>query len=67
MIGLLKRLFKREPQPDVLVIDHHGGIKMCASRIIGRRRVVEHHGDVFVLAEDGTVRGSYWAKTWEAL
>lgn len=67
MIKLLKHLFKREPQPDVLVIDSNGGIRLYVSRIVGRRRVVEHNGDVLVLADDGTVRGSYWAKTWEAL
>lgn len=67
MIKFIKRLFKREPQPDVLVIDHNGGIQLYVSRTIGRRRVIEHHGSVLVLADDGTVRGSYLAKTWEAL
>lgn len=67
MISLIKHLFKREPQPDVLVIDHSGGIRFYVSRTIGRRRVVEHRGDVLLLSDDGTVRGSHWAKTWEEL
>ena len=67
MIALIKRIFKREPQPDVLVVDHNGCIRLYASRIVGRRRVVEHHGDVLLLSDDGTVRGNYWAKTWEEL
>lgn len=67
MIKLIKGLFKREPKPDVLVFDHNGGVRLFVSRIVGRRRVVEHNGDVLLLSDDGTVRGSYWAKTWEAL
>lgn len=67
MIKFIKSLFKKEPQPDVLVIDSNGGIRLYASRIVGRRRVVEHNGDVLLLADDGTIRGSYWAKTWEEL
>lgn len=67
MIKFIKRFFKREPQPDVLVIDHNGGVRLFVSRIVGRRRVVEHNGDVILLCDDGNVRGSYWAKTWEAL
>jgi hypothetical protein len=67
MIKFIKRLFKREPQPDVLVVGPSGGIRLYVSRVVGSRRIVENCGEVFLLNEDGTVRGSYWATTWEPL
>lgn len=69
MIKFIKRLFKRnKPQPDVLIEDHNGGLKLFVSRTIAGRRVIDdRHGDLLILQDDGTVRGSHWAKKWEAL
>lgn len=70
MIKFIKRLcgLGKKPEPDVLVEDHNGGIKLYTSRVVGGRRVIDGScGDVLVLHPDGTVRGSYYAKKWEAL
>lgn len=69
MIKLIKCLFKqKEPQPDVLIEDYTGGIRLFVSRTIAGRRVIDdRYGDLLLLQDDGTVRGSHWAKKWEAL
>lgn len=69
MIKLIKCLFKRkEPQPDVLIEDCTGVLRLYVSRTVAGRRVIEHpYGDLLLLQDDGTVRGSHWAKKWEAL
>jgi hypothetical protein len=67
MIKFIKRLFEREPQPDVLLVDYNGGISLHVSRIVARRRVVDCGGRVLVLGDKGEVRGGHWAKTWEEL
>lgn len=72
MIKFIKRLCgcKQKPQPDVLVEDQSGGIKLYTSSVVGGRRVIVidgRYGEVLVLHPDGTVRGGYWAKKWEAL
>jgi hypothetical protein len=67
MIEFIKRLFKREPQPDVLLVDDNGSISLHVSRIVARRRVVDYSGGVLMLGDEGKVRGSHWVKTWEEL
>jgi hypothetical protein len=67
MIKFIKRLFEREPQPDVLLVDHNGDISLHVSRIVGRRRVVDYADRVLVLGDKGEVHGRGWAKTWEEL
>ena len=63
----IKRLFNRKPEPDVLLIGNDGQLELSVSKIIARRRIVESHGRLLVLCDDGSVRGSYYFNTWEAL
>ena len=63
----IKRLFKREPVPDVILIGHDGQLRFAVSRIIAKRRVVEQYGRLVLLCDDGTVCGSYDLKKWEAV
>ena len=67
MIKFIKRLFEKDP--DVLLIgsDYEGSIRFARSRKLGGRRVVDYRGDLLILQDDGTVRGSVWVKKWEAV
>ena len=69
MIKLIKRLFKREPQPDVLLLSpSESSIMVACSKVLHTgRRVVEHRGDILILEKDGAVRGSAWITKWEWL
>jgi hypothetical protein len=65
VIKLIKRLLKR---PDVLLEGSHGEFKIATSRMLGKHRVVYWGRDDFViLKDDGTVRGTYVYRKWEAL
>jgi hypothetical protein len=67
MIKFIKRLFEREPQPDVLLVDYNDDISLHVSRIVAGRRIVDYGSRVLVLGDKGEVRGGQWAKTWEEL
>lgn len=63
----IKRLFKREPVPDVILIGHDGQLRFAVSRVVAKRRVVEQNGSLVLLCDGGTVRGSYYHEKWEAV
>jgi hypothetical protein len=54
-------------QPDVLLIDSNGNLQLGTSKTINGRRIVENHGGIIVLQDDGRVRGSYYYEKWEEL
>lgn len=70
MIKFIKRLCgcRQDQQPDVLLENINGSIRLATSRRVGGRRVVSGPCDeLIILQGDGTVRGSMVYTKWEAL
>lgn len=67
MIKFIKRLFRGDTEPDVLLVGHDEHLEFAFSRIVAGRRIVVLHGRILVLRADGTVRGSYYYQKWEGV